>query len=444
MPWPQRAAIFIKAAELITKKYRYILNAATILGQSKSFHQAEIDSSCELADFFRFNAYYLNQIYSVQPRVNASGNWNKIDYRSLEGFVYAITPFNFTAIGGNLSSAPAMAGNVVLWKPSSTAVLSGYYLMLLFEEAGLPPGVINFLPGSGSLISEILLSNKHLAGIHFTGSTRVFNDLWKKIGENIDHYRSYPKIVGETGGKNFVVAHKSADVKALAVALCRGAFEYQGQKCSAASRAYVSEGIWPQLKKELNKNLSLINTGQGAPEEGKFFNALIDEKSFTNASNYIEQTKKSEDAKIIFGGKTCKDIGYFVEPTIILAETPDYLTMVEEIFAPILTIYVYHEDQYVEILEKCDSTSPYALSGAVFANNREAIIQADNLLRNAAGNFYINDKPTGSVVGQQPFGGARGSGTNDKAGSAQNLSRWISPRTIKENFAPERKFNVVC
>ena len=440
LPWQERASIFLKAADLISGKYRYILNAATMLNQSKNPFQAEIDSTCELADFFRFNAYYMQQIYSEQPMHHSPNTFNRVEYRGLEGFVFAVTPFNFTSIAGNLPSAPAMMGNVVVWKPASTSVLSGYYLMKLFQEAGLPDGVINFVPGAGREIGKYILDSEHLAGIHFTGSTGVFQGMWKTVGTNIAKYKSYPRIVGETGGKDFVFVHKSASAKSVAVALARGSFEYQGQKCSAASRAYVPKSLWEDVRKELEPIIEDMKKNTGDPVEFKFFNAVIDEASFDNASRYLAEAEKSADAEIVFGGKADKSKGYFVEPTVILAKDPHFISMEEEIFAPILSIFVYEDDEYEKALELCDKTSVYALTGAIFAKDRYAIQTAKEKLRHAAGNFYINDKPTGAVVGQQPFGGARASGTNDKAGSYLNLIRWASPRTIKENFNPPESY----
>jgi len=436
LAWTERAAIFLKAADLISTKYRYILNAATMLNQSKNPYQAEIDSTCELADFLRFNVYYMQQIYDDQPLYNSPGTWNQLEYRPLEGFIFAVTPFNFTSIAGNLTTAPAMMGNVVVWKPASTAVVSGYYLMKLFKEAGLPDGVINFLPGPGRLVGPMVLESPHLGGIHFTGSTEVFNDMWKTVGENIDKYKSYPRIVGETGGKDFVFLHSSANVKASAVALSRGAFEYQGQKCSAASRAYIPRSLWESVQEELLPILKDIISETGDPADLKFYNALIDETAFNRTMEYIEKAEKSPHAEIVFGGKGDKSQGFFIEPTLILTSDPYFVSMEEEIFAPVLTLYLYDDAKYEETLELCNQTSPYALTGAVFAQDREAVVKANTILKNAAGNFYINDKPTGAVVGQQPFGGSRKSGTNDKAGSYLNLIRWTSPRTIKENFSP--------
>ena len=435
MPYQMRAMIFMKAAELLSKKYRYTLNAATMLNQSKNPFQAEIDSACELIDFWRFNSYYMQELYKQQPDYSPTGILNFLEHRSLEGFVFAVTPFNFTSIGGNLPTAPAMMGNVVLWKPGSTAVYSSYFIMKILEEAGLPPGVINFVPGSGSQVGDPVMASEHFAGIHFTGSTSVFQGIWKTIGENIVHYHTYPRIVGETGGKDFIFAHNSADVDALATALLRGSFEYQGQKCSAASRSYIPESIWPAVRKRLETDIATIKMGP-VQEFGNFMNAVIDKGSFDNAKSYIDHANASDDSEVIIGGGCDDSTGYFVEPTVILAKTPRYKSIVEEIFAPILTIYVYPDAEFEQTLELCDTTSEYALTGAVFAQDRYAVAKVYNALRHAAGNFYINDKPTGAVVGQQPFGGARGSGTNDKAGSLINLQRWVSTRTVKETFNP--------
>jgi 1-pyrroline-5-carboxylate dehydrogenase len=438
--WCDRAAIFMKAAELISTKYRYILNASTMLNQSKNPVQAELDAACELADFLRFNAYYMQQIYSEQPMHNPDGTWNRLEYRPLEGFIFAVTPFNFTAIAGNLPSSPAMMGNTVVWKPASTAVLSAYYIMRLFQEAGLPDGVINFIPGSGSSIGDKVLNHPRLSGVHFTGSTGVFHQMWKTIGGNIEKYKDYPRIVGETGGKDFVFMHNSADTTQVAVALVRGSYEYQGQKCSAASRAYIPESKWPDLKDKLNILIEDIKKNTGSTQDFKFFNAIIDESSFDGTMKYIDEARNSPDAEVIFGGNGDKSEGYFIEPTVILARDPHFVTMEEELFAPVLTIYVYQDAKFEETLDICDQTSPYALTGAIFARDRKIVELASNKLKNAAGNFYINDKPTGSVVGQQPFGGGRASGTNDKAGFYTNLLRWASPRTIKENFVPPEDY----
>ncbi len=440
-PWEDRVAIFLRAAELISTKYRYILNAATMLNQSKNPFQAEIDSACELADFFRFSADCLRQIYADQPMYNPQGMWNRLEYRALEGFVFAVTPFNFTSIAGNLPAAPTIMGNVVVWKPASTAVFSGYYLMKLFKEAGFPDGVINFVPGSGAEVGDPVMASEHLAGIHFTGSTAVFQGMWKTIGNNISKYKSYPRIVGETGGKDFIFVHNSACSQEVAVAAVRGAFEYQGQKCSAASRMYVPASKWESVKEKMGKMIAEITIGD-VRNLSNYMNAVIDEASYDNALRYIKDAENSADAEVVFGGsaKCSKEKGYFVSPTVILAKKPDYVSIVEEIFAPVLTVYVYEDDKYEETLELCDKTSMYALTGAVMSWDRKATIKAINALRHSAGNFYINDKPTGAVVGQQPFGGSRGSGTNDKAGYYINLLKWTSPRTIKETFCPAKDY----
>ena len=438
LPWQQRASLALKAARLISVKYRYILNAATMLGQSKNVFQAEIDATCELADFLRFNTHYLSAIYQLQPASTADA-LNRMEYRPLEGFVLAITPFNFTAIAGNLSTAPALMGNTVVWKPASTAVYSGYFLMQLFKEAGFPDGVINFVPCDGDLMGSVALQSPDLAGVHFTGSTAVFQQMWRIIGENIDRYRAYPRIVGETGGKDFVVAHASAPVEALCTALVRGAFEFQGQKCSAVSRAYVPDSLWPALQARMQTVLQEITLGDPR-SYGHFMNALIDRTAFDRVMGYIEKARSSKQAEIIFGGSGDASKGYFVQPTVIAVKDPGFVTMSEEIFGPVLSLHVYPDAQYEDILAVCDRTSPYGLTGGVFATDRNAIALAERRLRHAAGNFYINDKPTGSVVGQQPFGGARGSGTNDKAGSMMNLLRWTSARSIKENLSPPEDY----
>ncbi|MBI9091400.1 MAG: L-glutamate gamma-semialdehyde dehydrogenase [Desulfobacterium sp.] len=434
MAWEERLAIFKKAAELIAGPYRMALNAATMLGQGKNAMQAEIDSACELIDFLRFNCYYATQIYQEQP-ISDPGIWNQLEYRPLEGFIFAISPFNFTAIAGNLSSAPAMMGNTVLWKPASTAVYSGHLIMEIFKKAGLPDGVINFLPGSGAEVGTPVINHPDFAGVHFTGSTKVFKNIWTTAASNLDTYGCYPRIVGETGGKDFVFVHNSAEVDAVVTGLVRGSFEYQGQKCSAASRAYIPASMWDEVKQKLVDTVATIK--MGSPEDfSNFMNAVIDKNAFDTISAYIDFAKKSEDAEIITGGGCDATTGYFIEPTVVVAKTPDFKTMVEEIFGPVLTIFVYEDDAYTETLELCDSTSEYALTGGIFATDRAAIAEARKVLTHAAGNFYINDKPTGAVVGQQPFGGARASGTNDKAGSPLNLYRWISARTIKEVFVP--------
>lgn len=432
MSWEDRFAIFLKAGELLAGPYRALVNAATMLGQSKNVFQAEIDSACELIDFFRYNAYYGTQIYQEQP-YSPTGFWNRLEYRPLEGFIFAITPFNFTSIAGNLPTSAAMMGNTVLWKPASSAVYSAYFIMKMLEEAGLPAGVINFIPGSGSKVGDPVLASPELAGIHFTGSTEVFQNMWQNIGGNIAKYHSYPRIVGETGGKDFVFVHQSAQVEAVATALLRGAFEYQGQKCSAASRAYIPDNLWAQIRDKLITDVKSIKMGD--PEDfTTFFNAVIDQGAFNSIKAYIDYAKESADAEILCGGNYDDSVGYFIEPTVILAKTPDFKTMAEEIFGPVLTIYVYAADKFRETLDLCDQTSPYALTGSIFAQDRQAIALATQILSQAAGNFYINDKPTGAVVGQQPFGGARASGTNDKAGSFLNMIRWTSPRSIKEAF----------
>ena len=432
MSWENRSAIFLRAAELIAGPYRSKINAATMIGQSKTVHQAEIDSACELIDFLRFNVEYVTQIYSNQPESDSDA-WNRVEYRPLEGFVYAVTPFNFTAIAGNLPTCMAMLGNVVLWKPSSTQIYSAKIIIDVLKEAGLPNGVINAVYGNAALITEKALSRKEFSGLHFTGSTSVFNSFWKTIGENISNYNTYPKIVGETGGKDFILAHKSANPKQVSTAITRGAFEFQGQKCSAASRGYISDSLWSEVRKYLEDDLKSIS--MGSPENlENFVTSVIDEKSFDKISTYIENAKSSEDAEVIIGGKYDKSKGYFIEPTVILAKDPNYVTMREEIFGPVMTIYVYKDSEFDKTLSLVDKTSEYALTGAILANDRYVVEKATNALKNSAGNFYINDKPTGAVVGKQPFGGARGSGTNDKAGSMLNLLRWVSPRLIKETF----------
>lgn len=433
-PWEERASIAAKAAELISKKYRFLLNAATMLGQSKNAYQAEIDAACETIDFLRFNAHYMQKIYSDQPDASP-GTLNRLEYRPLEGFIFATTPFNFTAIAGNLPTAPAIMGNVVIWKPASTSLLSNNLLMEIFMEAGFPNGVINFLPGSGELIGNIVLKDKRLAGIHFTGSTPVFSMFWKTISDNLHIYDNYPKLVGETGGKDFIFVHPSADVEAVATAMVRGAFEYQGQKCSAASRAYIPTSLWTSIKLLILNMLKEIKMGD-VEDFTNFVNAVIDKAAFDTICEYIGKARHSKEAEIIIGGKSDSSKGYFIEPTIIETSNPHFVTMEEEIFGPVLTVYVYKDELFEETLHVCDRTSPYALTGSVFSKDRQAIITATKILRHAAGNFYINDKPTGAVVGQQPFGGARCSGTNDKSGSYLNLLSWVSPRTIKENLLP--------
>jgi len=432
MSWENRSAIFLKAAELIAGPYRSKINAATMIGQSKTVHQAEIDSACEFIDFLRFNVEYVTQIYSNQPSSDNDA-WNRVEYRPLEGFVYAVTPFNFTAIAGNLPTCMAMLGNVVLWKPSSTQIYSAKIIIDVLKEAGLPDGVINAVYGNAALITEKVLNRKEFSGLHFTGSTNVFNSFWKTIGENISNYNTYPKIVGETGGKDFIVAHMSANPKQVSTAIIRGAFEFQGQKCSAASRSYISESIWDAVRKYLEEDLSSIS--MGSPENFEnFVTSVIDEKSFDKIATYIDNADSNDDADVIIGGKYDKSKGYFIEPTVILTKDPNYITMQEEIFGPVMTIFVFEDSKFDETLDLVDNTSEYALTGAIIAKDRYIVEKATKTLKNAAGNFYINDKPTGAVVGKQPFGGARGSGTNDKAGSMLNLLRWVSPRLIKETF----------
>ncbi len=439
MPAESRAAIFKKMAVLLSKPYGDLLNASTMLGQGKTIFQAEIDAACELIDFYNFNTHYMSEIYKNQPDYSPTGVWNQLEYRPLEGFVFALTPFNFTSIAGNLPTSPALMGNTVVWKPSRTQIYSAYFLMKLFKEAGLPDGVINFLPGSGKQIGDIVLRHPDLAGVHFTGSTEVFQHIWKTIGTNIAGYKSYPRLVGETGGKDFIFAHESADVDALVVAMARGAFEYQGQKCSAASRVYIPANRWNETREKYVKMVNSIKMGSPL-DFTNFMTAVIDEASFDKITGYIDYAKKNPDAEIITGGGYDKSKGYYIEPTTIVTTDPKFKTMEEEIFGPVLTIYVYNETKFKETLELCDQTSPYALTGAVFAQDRAVINFAKDMLVNAAGNFYINDKPTGAVVGQQPFGGARASGTNDKAGSSINLMRWVSVRTIKETFDPPKDY----
>jgi 1-pyrroline-5-carboxylate dehydrogenase len=436
MAWEQRAAIFLKAAELIAGPYRARINAATMIAQSKTIHQAEIDASCELIDFLRFNVEFMSQIYSDQPTSDSSV-WNRLEYRPLEGFIYAITPFNFTAIAANLPASAAMMGNVVVWKPSDSQVFSAKIIIDIFKEAGLPDGVINVVFGDALMVTDTVLASRDFAGVHFTGSTNVFKDIWAKIGTNIHHYKTYPRIVGETGGKDFIIAHPSANVKQVATGIVRGAFEFQGQKCSAASRAYIPKSLWPAVKEQIITDTKSMK--MGSPEDfSNFITAVIHEGSFDKLASYIDQAKKDTDAEIIVGGNYDKSKGYFIEPTVIVTTNPKYTTMETELFGPVITIYVYEDAQWAETLKLVDTTSEYALTGAVFSTDRYAIEEATVALQNAAGNFYINDKPTGAVVGQQPFGGARASGTNDKAGSALNLLRWASPRTIKETLvSPE-------
>jgi 1-pyrroline-5-carboxylate dehydrogenase len=434
MPWDGRAAIFLKAAELLSGPHRDTLNAATMLGQSKTVLQAEIDAACELIDFWRFNAFYMEQIYAEQPESHP-GLWNRLEHRPLEGFVFAVTPFNFTSIAGNLPTSPALMGNTVLWKPASSAVYSAHFILKILEEAGLPPGVINLVPGSGSQVGNPALDSPELAGIHFTGSTDTFQGMWRKVGENIRRYKAYPRIVGETGGKDFVFAHPSADVDALVTALVRGAFEYQGQKCSAASRAYIPASLWDVTVSRLVDETQKIH--MGSPLDFRnFMCAVIDRAAYASIMEFVDFARASDDADILCGGEADDSKGYFIQPTLIVAKTPDFKTMREEIFGPVLTLYAYDDDDLERTLELCNTTSPYALTGAIFCQDREAILAMSDALRHAAGNFYVNDKPTGAVVGQQPFGGGRASGTNDKAGSMLNLVRWVSPRAIKETFVP--------
>lgn len=435
LPWEQRAAVFLRAADLLAGPFRARMNAATMLGQSKNVYQAEIDAVAELCDFFRFNAYFLQEIYREQPLHSPRGVWNRLEYRALEGFILAITPFNFTSIAANLPAAPAICGNTVVWKPAETQIYSAVVIMELFEAAGLPKGVINLIYTDGPEVGDVVFKHPDFAGLHFTGSTKVFQELWREIGNNIGSYKTYPRIVGETGGKDFIVAHPSARPEEVAVGMLRGAFEYQGQKCSAASRTYVPESLWPPIKEQLLKKMDGLVMGT-VEDLGNFINAVIDERAFDRIAAYIDEARNTDGIEIIAGGGYDKSEGYFIEPTVILTDDPHSKTMEEELFGPVLTVYVYPDAEWEETLALVDGTSPYALTGAVFATDRHVIEQASKALRNCAGNFYINDKPTGAVVGQQPFGGARASGTNDKAGSALNLHRWISPRLIKENFAP--------
>lgn len=436
--WEERCSIFLKAAELIAGKYRARLNAGAMLAGGKNAFQAEIDSACEFIDFLRFNVAFAQDIYEKQP-VSSPGVWNYCQYRPLEGFVFAVTPFNFTAIAGNLPTAPAIMGNTVVWKPASSLVYTPYLIMQVLEEAGLPPGVINFVPGSGATVGDQILADPNLAGIHFTGSTKVFHEMWQTVGTNIANYKSYPRLVGETGGKDFVFAHSSAEISSLVTALVRGAFEYQGQKCSAASRAYIPRSMWSEVERRLHEEIGKIK--MGPPTDFRnFVGAVIDEAAFDSIATYIDFAHNNPGGEIIIGGKCDKTVGYFIEPTVILATDPHFKTMVEEIFGPVLTVYVYDDAEFIETLKLCDASSPYALTGAIFAKDRSAISSAIYHLEHAAGNFYINDKPTGAVVGQQPFGGGRASGTNDKAGSLANLLRWVSVRTIKETFVPAEDF----
>ncbi len=438
MPWEERAHIFLKAADLMATKYRYYMNATTMLGQSKNAFQAEIDSACELIDFLRFNVHFLSEIYKQQP-LSSPGMHNRMEWRALEGFVLAITPFNFTAISGNLPTSAAMCGNVVVWKPAHTQIYSAQMIMRILKEAGLPNGVINLIYVDGPTLGKVCFSHRDFAGVHFTGSTGVFNQMWKTIGENVGNYKSYPRIVGETGGKDFVMIHKSANVDVAVTALARGAFEFQGQKCSAASRAYLPGNLADAIKTKLITELKTMKMGT-VENFTNFINAVIDERSFDKITSYIDNVKKDEKATIIAGGNYNKSEGYFIEPTVIEAKDPKYITMCEEIFGPVLTIYTYEAEKFEETLDLLDSTSPYALTGSIISQDRDAVLLATDKLRNAAGNFYINDKPTGAVVGQQPFGGARASGTNDKAGSMINLYRWLSARTIKETFNPQTDY----
>ena len=431
-----RAGVFLKAADLLAGPWRQTINAATMLGQSKTAFQAEIDSACEVVDFYRFNPYFAQKIYAEQPQPSV-GAWNRVDHRPLEGFVYAITPFNFTAIGANLPTAPALMGNTVVWKPAGTAALSNYLIMKLLEAAGLPPGVINFVPGPSGMISERMLSDRNLAGIHFTGSNEVFNMLWKGVADRLETYAAYPRLVGETGGKDFILAHPSADAEALAVAMVRGAYEYQGQKCSAASRAYVPQSLWPEVKKRALEMIADIKMGDVA-DFRNFMGAVIDAKAFARIRGYLDKARKDRGVTILAGGGCDDRKGWFIEPTLIQVRDPQYRTMCEELFGPVMTVYVYPDKDWKATVNLVNTTSPYALTGAIFSQDRSAIVEADTVLRHAAGNYYINDKPTGAVVAQQPFGGARGSGTNDKAGSILNLVRWVSPRTIKETFVPAK------
>lgn len=438
LSWVERASIMLKAAELLSKKYRYTIVAATMLGQSKTVHQAEVEAACETIDFLRFNSWFAGQIYQEQPR-SASDQLNRVEYRPLEGFVYTITPFNFTAIASNLNMAVALMGNTTVWKPATTSLLSSWILMKVFMEAGLPAGVVNFLPGQGSVISSVVMKHPDLAGIHFTGSNSTFYGLWKTAAENLGLYKSYPRIVGETGGKDFIMVHNSATPPEVATAIIRGSFEYQGQKCSASSRVYIPRSLWPEISSHLKRQASEIRIGDPA-DFRNFMNAVIDEKSFDNIMKYISLAKESPDCEIIHGGNGDKSRGYFVEPTIILTKDPHFITMKEEIFGPVVTLYLYEDEKYEETLQLVNETSPYGLTGSIFSTDRPAMVKACQVLRYAAGNFYINDKPTGAMVGLQPFGGARASGTNDKAGGRLNLIRWVSPRTIKETFLPATDF----
>jgi len=437
-PWEDRLAVFLRAADLLAGSWRPVVNAATMLGQSKTAHQAEIDAACELIDFYRFNAAFAQRLYSEQP-LSGPGMWNRLDHRPLEGFVYAVTPFNFTSIAGNLPTAPAMLGNVAVWKPAASTVYSGWYLMRLLMEAGLPPGVINFVPGDPVATSGVLLNDPHLAGVHFTGSTAVFQNIWKTVGDNIATYKSYPRLVGETGGKDFILAHASADPQALATAIVRGGYEFQGQKCSAASRIYVPESLWPEVKERTLGMMEKIRMGDPT-DFRNFMGAVIDRKAFDKISGYIKHAQEADNVEVIAGGGFDDRKGYFIEPTLVQAKDSAYRLMCEEVFGPVVALHVYKDSEWAETLKVVDQTTPYALTGAVFANDRAVLVEADRALRFSAGNYYINDKPTGAVVGQQPFGGGRASGTNDKAGSILNMMRWISPRAIKETFEPARSF----
>ncbi len=439
MPWNDRASVFLRAADLLAGPWRDTVNAATMLGQSKNAYQAEIDSAAELIDFFRYNVHFMRQIYREQP-FSPPGQWNQVEYRPLEGFVFAVTPFNFTSIAGNLPTAPALMGNTVVWKPATTALLSAHYIMALLEEAGLPPGVVNLVPGSGADVGDPAIASEHFTGLHFTGSTGTFNHLWREIGNNLDRYRTYPRIVGETGGKDFIVAHESADPEAVATAIVRGAFEYQGQKCSAASRVYIPEALWPAVEESLMSQLGELKMGP-VEDFTNFINAVIDQRSFDTITGYIDRAQRADGVRVAHGGGYDDSEGFFIEPTVLVTEEPDYETMCDELFGPVASLWVAPKStSFSELLQLVDRTSPYALTGAVFARDRRAVIQARDALAEAAGNFYINDKPTGAVVGQQPFGGARGSGTNDKAGSHVNLLRWTSLRAIKETFVPATHF----
>jgi 1-pyrroline-5-carboxylate dehydrogenase len=438
VPWEERAAVFLRAAELLAGPWRDTLNAATMLGQSKTVHQAEIDAACELIDFWRLNPAFMQRMYEEQPS-SSPGVWNRMEYRPLEGFVFAVSPFNFTAIGGNLTGAPALMGNTVVWKPASTAMLSAYYTMRIFQEAGLPDGVINLVYGAGKEIGDIALGSPDLAGVHFTGSTAVFQDMWKTIGANIANYRSYPRIVGETGGKDFIVAHPTADAEAVATAILRGSFEYQGQKCSAASRVYAPESMWPAIRDQLVEQAGELKYGD-VVDFSNFMGAVIDANSFATQKEAIEEARADAKSEVVVGGGYDDSTGYFVAPTVIQTQDPDFRLLKDELFGPVVTTFVYPDGSWEETLELIDRTAPYALTGAIFAGEREAVLEASDVLRYTAGNLYVNDKPTGAVVGQQPFGGARASGTNDKAGSLWNLIRWVSPRTIKETFVPPRDY----